>query len=90
MIKLQALKPISGNYGVVTEGQQFDAEERDALQLEARGLACRVHIGLAERIGKAFIGAPENKRREQVIVYAPIVSPPIERHEIRTAPRRRR
>jgi len=41
---LKALRTLSGDYGRVTEGQQFEVSEEIAEQLEARGLASRVRV----------------------------------------------
>lgn len=41
MVKLTALRTITGTYGTAHEGQTFEVPEEDAESLEARGLAER-------------------------------------------------
>ena len=42
MPKLRALRPLYGDYGRVVDGAIFEADEKIAMQLEARGLVERV------------------------------------------------
>lgn len=88
MVKMQALRPLTGDYGTVSEGQEFEVDPRGAERLEARGLACRAHIGIVERFGKAFLGAPENKTAPRVIVDVPRVLPEIPKVQSGTRKRR--
>ena len=41
MVKLTALRTITGAYGTAHEGQSFEVSEEDAVSLESRGLAER-------------------------------------------------
>lgn len=61
MVKLIALTPLSGDYGFVRQGQQFETDDQRALILESRGLVERVHESLTQRAVKMIWGAPENK-----------------------------
>lgn len=41
MVKLTALRTLTGSYGTAHEGQSFEVSEEDAESLESRGLAER-------------------------------------------------
>lgn len=61
MTKLIALTPLSGDYGFVRQGEQFETDDQRALNLESRGLVERVHEPLVQRAVKMLFGSPENK-----------------------------
>lgn len=44
MVLLKALRPLTGDYGKVSPGEIFEAEDDVAVSLESRGLAERFHF----------------------------------------------
>ena len=71
MVKVRAIRPLSGSYGMLQPGQVYDVEERLAIELEARGLVEMVRAApeideaaVQERLEqnrKRLKEAPENK-----------------------------
>lgn len=59
LVSLVALKPLTGDYGHVHEGQQFTTDSRTAENLQRRGLARRPRHPRVDY--KMFGAAPENK-----------------------------
>jgi hypothetical protein len=62
--------------GFVREGQTFETDDERAQQLEAGGLAERVHVPLGTRVSKMLFGSPENKAKHLMppMVIAPKVN----------------
>lgn len=73
MPKMQALRTIYGDYGLVHEGQKFECDEHTALSLESRGLAARAQKpGILAKMMSRY----ENKMLEPAAETPPQVAIP--------------
>ena len=58
MVTLKAIRPRSGDYGVIAPGQTFQADQATAIDLESRGLAERAPVVYQH---KMLAKSPEDK-----------------------------